>query len=813
MQIINNLPVLCLSGNLPDLLLLSQPNEVVTITLFQGAKQIIEELYKPDADNKIKVRYRNIIARELSAEIPAFNQKVFHQANGYGDFKITVKSNLGSSIDIFSRVIKGEVSTDILDNENFLTSNFLTWQPQLKYIQYHDPEWLSYYAINSSVLKITAYTFPGDVATTKTYAVLPAGELTTINLNYGLILAAFASQGIPQYYDVFVERSGRRQTYVQRYVFSQEKIEFNDLFVFENSVGGIDTIRFTGDSINRQEYTFEKALFDEDVLDYNSDQLTSFKKNTGYFRTKNEKLWSLDFFVSLLKFKNQDGDLLRVYADDPDLESMQGDLTDYTFTYTFSNKSEAMNLSRQYEAPPLLQLDDEIDGGFFELPPRINHYPYATTTDVIIPVQYPYESIWRKLSLIDLLSGTLEPGTGGDDTSINIVSGNFGEWTNLPDLNANIIEEVPLQFKADLVSFPKRAIVFLTGQFRINPAFATLEIILGNLPAFARPEKDLKKYFIIQNIEMILQISANGAVIARSKDGFNLPVDPAGHPFYIDSFYNPDILSIPAVFTYDRVQSFQRSNCNNGYMGTEVEFIKSYQAASMALAEQLSTEDLDYETEGEAWANDPGNGGTCILDPVIITYTSTRTQNFSRQCLPGYLGTSVEFSKNYTSVVNQADADSIAANDSANYNVLGQAFANDANNGGTCSLETIYIWGKITEENIQSKQGAQWADIMLRTYKGNSGVNPPAAVEGNSIACTVNPIAINYRAEGTYPGPPNNFNVNMANTTVIRLVAPNTSSSNPFYPKQLIWLPDGTFLYSAFNGKARGEMVLLQTIN
>lgn len=814
MQLINAIPPLNFSGNLPDVLLSAFANEVVKIQLYYGEALVIEELYHPDALNQIKIRYREIISEELSISVPAFNESAFHQEKGYGDFKIVASSNLSPNLELGFRVIKGSVSTDLFDADNFVDSNFLTWQPQLKYLQYHDPEWLSYYARYTSLLKVTAYTFPGNIATTKTVAVLPAGKLTTVNLNYGLILSLFSTVGIPQYYDVFIERSAQRLSYVQRYIFSQEKIEFNDLFVFANSLGGIDTIRFTGEAVKTDGYTFDKAVFDDEVLDYNFDHQIAYKKDTGYFRSANEKLWSLDFFASLLKLKNQEGSLVRIYTEDPDLDSTRGELTNYSFTYIISKTAEAMNLSRQYEAPPLLQLDDDIDGGLFAMPPRINHYPYATTSDVIIPVQYPFEEKWRKLSLTDLLRGTIAPGEGGDSESANVLSGNFGEWTVL-SAKSHIIqnEDIPLQFKADLISFPKRAIVFICGQFQLDQAFDGTELLLGILPGYARPVGLIKKYFITRNIEMFLEIDVNGELRIFSKDGFKLPVGSEEAPYNIECFFNPDIVVTAPLFTFKRAQLFRRTNCNAGQSGTEVLFTKEYTATTMEEAEQLAADDSEYLADGSAWANDPLNGATCVVNPEVIVYESNRTQNFSRDCGPGYIGSSVAFSKKYTSLISQADADQKAANDTNNFNTLGQAFANNPANGGTCSLERVFIWGKISEENSQIIQGARYADIMLRTYKGNSDSVPPAAISQNEIACTINNIAVSYRTEGTYPAGPNNYSVNMANAKVVRLVAPNSQQFNPAYPKQVLSLPDGTYLYVAFSGKARNEMVLLQTIN
>jgi hypothetical protein len=271
----------------------------------------------------------------------------------------------------------------------------------------------------------------------------------------------------------------------------------------------------------------------------------------------------------------------------------------------------------------------------------------------------------------------------------------------------------------------------------------------------------------------------------------------------------------PVEYRFTRSAPFTNINCGPGGIGSAVTFSKEYTSLlSEADAKFTAENDPEFPVLGQAFANDPANGATCTYIPEIITYTKKRTGEFSRNnCGPDMKGSAVSFSKTYYSTVSQADADRKAANDTINFNALGQQFANDPANGATCTLERYYIWGKISEENLQTITGAWYADIMLRTYKGYSATVPPQTSPGNEIACTAIDIRLNYRTEGTYPAGPNNYAVNLNNSKSTRLVAPNTQRFNPVYPKQIISLPDGTYFYVAFDGKARNEMILLQTIN
>lgn len=124
------------------------------------------------------------------------------------------------------------------------------------------------------------------------------------------------------------------------------------------------------------------------------------------------------------------------------------------------------------------------------------------------------------------------------------------------------------------------------------------------------------------------------------------------------------------------------------------------------------------------------------------------------------------------------------------------------------TISTIYVWGRIFEEDVLDEGANAWADIRLRTYKGNSATTPPT---GTLIPqnCTNGGIAISYEKAGVEP---NNFNVPMSNQNVVTIIAPGDNpGNNPKYPKQYIRTL-GEELWFAFTGKAKNDWALLQTI-
>jgi hypothetical protein len=142
----------------------------------------------------------------------------------------------------------------------------------------------------------------------------------------------------------------------------------------------------------------------------------------------------------------------------------------------------------------------------------------------------------------------------------------------------------------------------------------------------------------------------------------------------------------PMTYTASRTGTFSRNNCASGETTIPVSFSKTYTSTvSQAAADALA--DANFNTEGQAYAN---ANGTCSTTP---SWSKTRTENFTRNnCPTDYFGTVVPFSKTYTSLISQADADNQAATD-PNYTTLGQA---NANANGICNyVEPSFNWYKL----------------------------------------------------------------------------------------------------------------------
>ena len=233
---------------------------------------------------------------------------------------------------------------------------------------------------------------------------MSAGNIYTMDVSFGTIRGKFDTQ--PTYYDVWVENTtGQAMTWLQRYMLADFEAGTNDYFIFVNSLGGFDTIRFSGDRKEINKLESVNAIFDDQTLEYDIDRTRSWKKYTGYIADEQLRMWVLDFFNSPQRYHLTDsGALQRIYVSEPKLEDTAGETAGYEFTYAYSRQSRYINLERA-ETPQLLEITDPASEVFF-LAPRLNQFEAAdpaSSADYLIPIQAAAADKWLAISLASLL--------------------------------------------------------------------------------------------------------------------------------------------------------------------------------------------------------------------------------------------------------------------------------------------------------------------------------------------------------------------------------------------------------------------------
>lgn len=430
MTIIDKPGVLELSGNLTNFLISS--NTQVSFILKKGTAILLAQTYDPGSSGQIEIDVHDIIEANLSYIIND-SESVYDQTNIVANFTAIIDTET-----VTFTVIRAGVENFSDSATNFLTANFLTWQPQVKKVTYYSPEFLTYYAVNDCIVKIEAH-YSDSSTETITLGSLTAGKAYTIPLQYAIINSLLTTK-LPGYYDVYIcSVAGDRYTYIQRFVASNKLSEDEEWILFENSLGGLDTIRAYGEDDFTEENTHNLAEIDGVAEEYRIDTVRKHKKNTGYLDNY-ERQWLLDFFPSKRKYIYENSVIRQIVVIESDVSYTSKTLPSaYNFTYKYAASKPLLNLIRN-ETLSSEVIFSAPDVGSFILPPRLVEFPTITPTGgALIPVQSPYSETLGKITLAALAAYIKDDESFADIISaISDFAGKYLSKTD-PDTAQNII--------------------------------------------------------------------------------------------------------------------------------------------------------------------------------------------------------------------------------------------------------------------------------------------------------------------------------------------------------------------------------------
>lgn len=390
----------------------------ISFVLKKGTEEVLSQRYDPDSQGRIEIDMRDVVHAQLSFDFRGSAVRTYEQTNLHAEFTAEID---GQAVNFHA--VRGGVDNLADTATNFLTQNWLTWQPTLKPVTYYTPEFLTYYAPVAGVVKLRGY-FVGDdgqVTSQKDIELcsVEAGKAYTIPVEYQVVVSLLYPDGKPGYYDVWVENaSGERLTYIQRYYADAMRSISEDWVLFENSLGGVDCFRAYGKANLEADHTHNLAEVDEVSEEYRVDTERKYEKNTGLL-TKDEARWLLDFFPSQKKYIYVGSYLRQIVVVESNVTGNLRELpTNYTFTYKYADARPLLNLPRT--DVPADMLDITIpEVGNFTIPPRLAEVPRLPLSEGdLFPVQNPYSETWSTTTagaLAEVVGQLLAAaaGTGG----------------------------------------------------------------------------------------------------------------------------------------------------------------------------------------------------------------------------------------------------------------------------------------------------------------------------------------------------------------------------------------------------------------
>lgn len=416
MTILQQPDALSLSMNLKKFIISSDAQ--ISFVLKKGTEEVLSQRYDPDSQGRIEIDMRDVVHAQLSFDFRGSAVRTYEQTNLHAEFTAEID---GQTVNFHA--VRGGVDNLADTATNFLTQNWLTWQPTVKPVTYYTPEFLTYYAPVAGVVKLRGY-FVGDdgqVTSQKDIELcsVEAGKAYTIPVEYQVVVSLLYPDGKPGYYDVWVENaSGERLTYIQRYYADAMRSISEDWVLFENSLGGVDCFRAYGKTNLEADHTHNLAEVDEVSEEYRVDTERKYEKNTGHL-TKDEARWLLDFFPSQKKYIYVGSYLRQIVVVESNVTGNLRELpTNYTFTYMYADARPLLNLPRT--DVPADMLDITIpEVGNFTIPPRLAEVPRLPLSEGdLFPVQNPYSETWSTTTagaLAEVVGQLLAAaaGTGG----------------------------------------------------------------------------------------------------------------------------------------------------------------------------------------------------------------------------------------------------------------------------------------------------------------------------------------------------------------------------------------------------------------
>lgn len=416
MTILQQPDALSLSMNLKKFIISSDAQ--ISFVLKKGTEEVLSQLYDPDSTGRIEIDMRDVVHAQLSFDFRGSAVRTYEQTNLHAEFTAEID---GQAVNFHA--VRGGVDNLADTATNFLTQNWLTWQPTVKPVTYYTPEFLTYYAPVAGVVRLRGY-FVGDdgqVTSQKDIELcnVEAEKAYTIPVEYQVVVSLLYPDGKPGYYDVWVENaSGERLTYIQRYYADAMRSISEDWVLFENSLGGVDCFRAYGKTNLEADHTHNLAEVDEMSEEYRVDTERKYEKNTGHL-TKDEARWLLDFFPSQKKYIYVGSYLRQIVVVESTVTGNLRELpTNYTFTYKYADARPLLNLPRT--DVPADMLDITIpEVGNFTIPPRLAEVPRLPLSEGdLFPVQNPYSETWSTTTVgaIAEVIGQLlaaAAGTGG----------------------------------------------------------------------------------------------------------------------------------------------------------------------------------------------------------------------------------------------------------------------------------------------------------------------------------------------------------------------------------------------------------------
>lgn len=337
-------------GSLPDMIIDNVEKEVTVLVHAGGSVGVLlaRESYLPSPAKQVNIALKEIARHAFDFRLENIPYDIT-RSNNLQNFAISISEDENLSAEVTFSVIGGAIEG--VKDMNFVYDGFLNTCSQIKYSNIDSVEVLNLYAKAPGVaLMCDCHVQYAEAVNTLQLATLTAG-LLLIPINFRAILNMLPEGTRLLAVDVYTDQVGFA---AQRFIF-EDHGQNDDGFYFENSLGGVDLIRFTGEKTDKRSYTSITMQQGDGMVDYDNQVEMSFKKNTGYLGTATAKEFARDFLRSDHRYHITGKHIRRIIITKSEAEAQALTLSAFEFEFRYPREDVFAQLRTTASLPAELE--------------------------------------------------------------------------------------------------------------------------------------------------------------------------------------------------------------------------------------------------------------------------------------------------------------------------------------------------------------------------------------------------------------------------------------------------------------------------
>lgn len=317
-------------------------------------------LARPFACREYKVRYYEVFGSSLTAQQMMESESFFILSAGISQLQEAIYNRNNTSF------------WEKLKYNNY----FLTWQPAEKLVTRNQTEKL-FFLLQEEVgqLQLRIAYFFMDGLGNHSYPINsidnpPSKTVYELTITPSVMQVPGWETDLLDYYEVWMQDDQlNRISEIRRFTMDYTFKENDRIFLFQNSLGGFDTIRIFGDQEDTLEYDriSVKSVLGTDFTELNHrlaqfsvTEVRKYKANTGWI-TPEATAWIRDFFLSKKVYRIMSGKLVPIIIDSTQVihrkDKQELFSIDFEYSQSFSNEHYSMELTAS-------ELNNDFNGDF-----------------------------------------------------------------------------------------------------------------------------------------------------------------------------------------------------------------------------------------------------------------------------------------------------------------------------------------------------------------------------------------------------------------------------------------------------------------